>query len=199
MDKYEGLKEVRFLISRLEPDNIEESELEDLLKAVRKVACKDINPVFKIGNFCCFLNAYAPGSHFQTDIDIQDSENPFPSQKDLEQIMDHYGIHGKPQYSFYYANSKPSKIYLFVSCKKSPSVRKLTLDQVRILNSRAEGWRIAKIARAEKTYGHIILCRLHEIEELTKLFGFRQTWPEGVEMPFSEIEYYRALRTRDED
>lgn len=202
MNKDNKLKELRFLVSHLEPSNISDLDLNQMLKLVRDVVRRDVNPVFRIGNFVCWLDGYALKDFFRVKISIVDPAHPFLSQKEIGEIMNHYGVHGEARYYIMYGiNKVPTTISLSVATDEemNPIMKPypLTLRQARILDSRAKGVSYAEIAIAEVCSVDKVIDTLIEVSIKSNQYGFRQIWPVGIEMSFSEDEYAKAVKVLD--
>lgn len=203
IDKDFGLKELRFLVSHLGPGDISDDDLGQMLTLVRGGASRDIDPVFQTGNFRCWLDRHVLKNYFRVEISILDPAHPFPSQKELGEIMKHYGIYGEARYFIMYGTNKvPTTISLSVATDEemNPITKPLplTLRQARVLDSRAKGWSCMDIAMAEECSVDKVIDTLISILIKSRQYGFRQIWPEEMEMTFSEDEYAKAVKLPEE-
>lgn len=70
----------------------------------------------------------------------------------------------------------------------------LSHEQAHILNLKVRGRTCEEIAWVCDCSEDYVIGTLRAIAFRSNQYGFRHLWPEGVEMPFSEDEYARAVK-----
>lgn len=207
MEKVEILDKIHYLIDRPEFRSLSEDQLASVLQLIMDTAFKEKkSPFFKTGKFSYYRVGYINENEFSVTVVVLDETYLMPSKKDLEQVMDYYGVRGSVRFSFtkgYQGTWKgaPPRFSFVIIRPGAPNAESFRQSEfspglARILNLKAEGRTQQEIAKAEGCSLVAVTDNLRWASLKSKRYGFWQLWPDSVEMLFTDDEYAKALITR---
>ncbi len=198
------IKEIRHLISSTALDDLTEDILGDLLEAIKQVIYPNQSKqyIFKFDGGTCYLSKLVPDKKLSVSIQITNKNDNYLSVETLNQIMDYYGVHGQPQITYSSGKNveKEYNVLVDVYAGEVPdycsSLPKFSSRMAEALNLKVEGRTLKEMAAAIGCSVGTIVDSLNRAYRLSEYYGFRQIWPEAVEMKYSEMEYKRARYKR---
>lgn len=101
MDKIEILDKIHYIIDRPEFRSLSEEQLAPVLQLIVDTAFKEKrSPFFQTDKFSYYRDGYLSENEFSVTAVVLDETCLIPSKRELELVMEYYGVRGSIRFSF---------------------------------------------------------------------------------------------------